>query len=1198
MINHKYIYTSSLAKSLFLIFLMLSILPISIITYISYNNQYDSHLAQTEKIFNSILLMKSNQLLSYFKSIVNDSNMFFYDKFMDKVLKEFNDSNLDINDFINSLKYKEISNDFFDTFSKAKLKKIYNDILLIDSSGNILFTMNKQDDLGKNIYTGKYSKTFFANSCKLSFLENKSCFSDFGFYFPAGTGPVAFISNVIYDKNMDQKGLIVFQISIDYLNSTMLIDEDIGINASAYIIGSDLTTRTNRYKNNNELNEKITTYMSELWLKFYNNLDKKKLLHEISDIQKFSKKIHDYNDYSLCIYQGPDKKEVIGIYKSINILGVLWAVIVETDKKSIFQPINKLNKIIISIFIITILLFIIISIIMFKTTIIPINRLSYGAKKISKGDINYDIEISGRGEIRALAVSFNEMLNNLRKTLKEIEVQNLLKTGIAELNQRIQGINDLTKLGDNIISYIADFLNCQIGALYLADEDQNLKMIASYAYIIRKNVSNKLAFGQGLVGQAALEMKPIVISNCPDDYIQISSALGQAKPHNIIAYPIVLDQKLTGVIELGSFNTFDKFHFSYLEQIAISIGIAFNNVDSRLKTSQMLKKTEEQTQNLKAREEELIIRNQELEYQSKNIKESEIKLQEKQELLSQINEELESQKNITQKRIADLEKEKIQIDEKVKQLLSENKTLSLHLNYISNLFKTKLKSIINLTEKLPAKKDYIFNENDLKVCDDIKISFNEILNNIEDSSISSLDGFEQLIHQINKTDNKLIESETKEDTEKKDYNENNKKQIKIKKDNNIKDVNSKTHIEEDDRDSILENDRTILIIEDDTTFAKMLKKISKEHNFKCLIALNGNDGLKLAKQYKPDAIILDISLPDINGWLVLSCLKDDSETRHIPVHFISAYDKDKLSQAMKMGAVDYLIKPVSIENLKHVYENLHKMLSKSFKDLLIIVDDDEKLKKISSILGDNDIKQTIANEAQKLFDELLKEDYDCIIFDYDNEIISIVDFFDKIQSDNRLKKLPIIVFTQKQLSKNEQELIAKYSLQSPVKQADSYERLLAETTLFLHRIESDLPEEKRELIQSIYKNKRNLQNKKILIVDDDMRNVYSLKKTLSEHGIKILIGKNGKHGIDVLQKNHDVNLILMDIMMPEMNGYDAMTSIRNIENFKNIPIIALTAKNMNGEREKCIKSGASDYLAKPIDIDRLFSLLKVWLYNT
>ncbi len=399
----------------------------------------------------------------------------------------------------------------------------------------------------------------------------------------------------------------------------------------------------------------------------------------------------------------------------------------------------------------------------------------------------------------------------------------------------------------------------------------------------------------------------------------------------------------------------------------------------------------------------------------------------------------------------------------------------------------------------------------------------------------------------------------------------------------------------DDRYNIQENDKVILIMEDDKDFSQALLDFVRDRNYKGIVAAQGNTGLSYARHYKPDAILLDMKLPVMEGTEVLKHLKKDPDLRHVPVQIISGYDRRK--EGLDLGAFDFIRKPVSKDDLTNAFDKIEDFVSKKLKKLLIVEDNDMQNKAIRELIGNGDVKSTSAYSGQEAYEMMTKEDYDCVIVDLGLPDMSGFDLLEKIKTDSRLSKVPIIVYTGKDLSKEENARLMKYANTVVLKTANSHERLLDETMLFLHRVESKLPKEKQNIIRKLHKTDEVLRNKKVLVVDDDIRNIYSLTNVLEEEGMNCLTAENGIAAIKMLKENPGIELVLMDVMMPEMDGYEATKEIRGISKFSKLPVIALTAKAMKGDREKCLASGMSDYIAKPVNIDQLLSLMRVWLYR-
>ena len=329
--------------------------------------------------------------------------------------------------------------------------------------------------------------------------------------------------------------------------------------------------------------------------------------------------------------------------------------------------------------------------------------------------------------------------------------------------------------------------------------------------------------------------------------------------------------------------------------------------------------------------------------------------------------------------------------------------------------------------------------------------------------------------------------------------------------------------------------------------------------------------------------------------MVMERLKDHLATRHIPVHFISV--SDGAFDAMKRGAIGFLTKPVSMGQIDQAFGRIETMIDKRVKNLLVVEDDERQRQSLIELLDAADVEITAAPSAEKAYELLATGAFDCVVLDLKLPEMSGLELLEKIRSNDSISHLPIVVYTGKELSREEQLNLDRYAESIIVKGAKSPERLLDETALFLHRVEAQLPEDKRQMIQLLHDKEAIFRERTVLLVDDDMRNIFALSHILQEKGLKVLTGKDGREGLVQLEQDPDIDLVLMDIMMPEMDGYEAMQEIRKQSRFRSLPIVALTAKAMQGDRAKCIEAGASDYLSKPVDTDQLLSMLRVWLYQ-
>ncbi|HEX6836397.1 MAG TPA: HAMP domain-containing protein, partial [Polyangia bacterium] len=401
----------------------------------------------------------------------------------------------------------------------------------------------------------------------------------------------------------------------------------------------------------------------------------------------------------------------------------------------------------------------------------------------------------------------------------------------------------------------------------------------------------------------------------------------------------------------------------------------------------------------------------------------------------------------------------------------------------------------------------------------------------------------------------------------------------------------------DDRTSIEAGDRTLLIVEDDAQFARVMLDLARSKGFKGIVALRGDLALALAREYKPDAITLDIRLPVVDGWTVLDRLKHDSRTRHIPVHLISSVDEDQKQRALRQGALAFLRKPIDKEGVESALDEIKGFVERRVKNLLIVEDDDVQRGAIVELIGNGDVDSTAVASGADALTELKQKHYDCMVLDLGLPDMRGIELIETIRGDESLKDIPIIVYTGRDLTEQEEMELKGFTDSIIIKSVKSMEHLLDETALFLHRVESNLPENKRRMLTQIHQADPVFTGKKVLIVDDDARNIFALTSVLERHKMEVYYAENGIKGIEVLKRTPEISCLLMDVMMPEMDGYETTREIRKMPEFASVPIIALTAKAMKGDREKCIEAGASDYITKPVDTEQLMSLLRVWLYG-
>jgi CheY-like chemotaxis protein len=398
---------------------------------------------------------------------------------------------------------------------------------------------------------------------------------------------------------------------------------------------------------------------------------------------------------------------------------------------------------------------------------------------------------------------------------------------------------------------------------------------------------------------------------------------------------------------------------------------------------------------------------------------------------------------------------------------------------------------------------------------------------------------------------------------------------------------------QDDRGRVEPGGRALLVIEDDAAFARVLYDLAHELDFLAMVATTADDGLALARQTVPSAIVLDIGLPDRSGLAVLDALKRDPRTRHIPVHVVSASDYTRT--ALEMGAAGYALKPIERAQLIDAIKHLEAKFTQKLRRVLIVEDDPLLRESTARLLSGDDVETITAGTTAEALDHLRATTFDCMVLDLALPDRSGVELLDEMARGEQYSFPPVIVYTGRSLTTEQVHELERFSRSIIIKGARSPERLLDEVTLFLHQVEAELPPERQRMLRDARDREAVFEGRRILVVEDDVRNVFALSSVLEPKGAKVEIARNGREAIDHLRAQPGVDLVLMDIMMPEMDGLEATRRLRADPEFGKLPIIALTAKAMIDDREKCLEAGANDYIAKPLDIDKLLSLARVWI---
>jgi CheY-like chemotaxis protein len=397
----------------------------------------------------------------------------------------------------------------------------------------------------------------------------------------------------------------------------------------------------------------------------------------------------------------------------------------------------------------------------------------------------------------------------------------------------------------------------------------------------------------------------------------------------------------------------------------------------------------------------------------------------------------------------------------------------------------------------------------------------------------------------------------------------------------------------DDREALQPEDAILLVVEDDPHYARILIDLARAQGFKVLLARTGADALTLARKHRPTAVSLDVFLPDMLGWTVLNQLKRNPETRHIPVQILTI--EDERQYGLERGAFSFITKSVTTDGLEEALERLKNFTATHVRRLLVIEDDPAEQLSVRELLSHTDVEITLVGTGTEALAAMREGSFDCVVLDLRLPDMSGFELLAEVQADDKLCRTPIVVFTGRELSDQEEIELRKNAKSIVLKGVRSPERLLDETALFLHRVIADLPPAKQKMIETLHESDEPLSGRKVL-VDDDIRNIFALNSLLERHNMEVITATNGQEAINLVESTGDLSLVLMDVMMPEMDGYETMRRIRSNHKFRLLPIIALTAKAMKGDREKCLEAGASDYVAKPVNTDQLLSLVRMWLH--
>jgi signal transduction histidine kinase/CheY-like chemotaxis protein/HAMP domain-containing protein len=950
------------------------------------------------------------------------------------------------------------------------------------------------------------------------------------------------------------------------------------------------------------------------------------------------------------------------------------------------------------------------------------------ATAVTKGDLTRSIQVETRGEVAELKDNINTMISNLRETTESNREQDWLKTNIAKFTGMLQGQRELNTVGRMLLTELAPLVNAQQGTIYhlnAADDSQQLRLLSSYAHG-GMAAPMTIGLGEGLAGQCAVEKTRILLTGVDNEFIRVSSSLGEARRISIVVLPVLFEGQTKAVIELATLREFTPGSLAFLDLLTQSIGAVFNTIEATMRTEGLLTQSQQLTVELQSRQKELQQTNEELGTKAR--------------LLAQQNAEVE-RKN------SEVEQARHALEEKAEELALTSKYKSEFLANMSHELRTPLNSILILSQQLAENAPGTLNTKQVEFSRNINSSGSDLLHLINDildlSKIESgtvtveveaiafadlhggidrnfrhvaeaknlpfnvqfsdnlprsMDSDPKRLQQILKNllsnavkftahghvnvrvglarsgwspDHPVLSKSAQvvafavEDTgigiapdkqrlifeafQQADAGTSRKyggtglglaisRELAMLLGGEIKltsvfgqgstftlflpvhyagseakvvqktsDATHQKSIEmsilpmardehiEDDRNDIEAGDAVFLVIEDDPHYARILQGLARDKGFKVIVAQKGLVGLSLARQFTPTAISLDIFLPDTLGWTVLNQLKLDATTRHIPVQIVSL--EEERQHGLSHGAFSYLIKSPTTDSLESAIDRIKEFSVPRTRRLLVVEDSDIERMAIVALLGHDDIQIETASTAHGALELLRTQPFDCVVLDLRLPDMPGFELLETIRGAPSLSELPVVVYTGKDLSADEQVHLKTMAKSIVLKDVRSPERLLDETALFLHRVVTKLPAEKQAMLERLHDSTEVLTSRKVLIVDDDARNIFALTSLLENQHMDVVSTTNGRSAIEIIKSTPEISLVLMDIMMPEMDGYATMREIRTIPEFRTLPILALTAKAMKGDREKCLDAGASDYISKPVNTDQLLSLMRVWLFR-
>ncbi len=1436
------LFSPGLGRTLLFRFVIISVLPMIFIAWVSIQNSMQSITQdQTDKL-TAVAQAKLNHLSSYFDSTITNirlqaelDNTVNFLQAMKQALQsaQTKKSNKSLKEVTNGYQWAALEEEYGSDFSQFLTTYDYIDILLLDTDGNVLYSIRRDSDFGTNVFSTGFNGQFFSDTARKALSTGIPVYSDMQHYAPYDNQVASFLMQAVVDEYGDKLGVLAIHLSTIPIQNIMQQSTGLGNSGETFLVGNDLLMRSNsRFSQTSDLLlTKVENKTSLLWqqqlkaAEDQKNNTKDKTQLAMPSLQKIE------------LYRGYHGEMVYGVQLNVEFSGVPMLLKAELTEAEALLPMQALLFRVFWVVIISLIIVLIFSIFSARAITKPITKLTIWARRLADGHLvkenvdlpnneigelnnsfselvdsfqevtaimealsvgdltksiyprskddvlvqtlnqlnsamqgvvdqaeyiangNYDVMVAPRSERDTLGTSLELMTTNLRTARQESLRQNWLKTSQAEIAEILSGDNEVTTLANELSNYFSSSFNAHVAVLYTIDTDSSdstLNFTGGFAFGSEQQFTRSLKFGETLVGQCAANQRILILENSPDDYLKISSALGETSAKHVVVAPFITNKLVKGVIEIGGLKEFNPDYIELLRLSSDAIAVAFDFCWTQNKARKLLLKTQQQQTDLADSNDTLL-------EQTQQLKKSEIELKEQSTTLSEINKELLSRGEVLERQKTYLEKAKKETDEKAIALEEASKYKSEFLANMSHELRTPLNSLLILAGILAKNEDGNLTLDDVESAEviqesgkhllelineildlskvesgqmtliddeinitslakglnsrfshmaqakslDFKVSIDkdlpdffisdeikliQVINNLtsnaikfteagtveiainkqldsnilpgvseviaftvidsgmgieEDKHRAIFEAFQQADGSTSRTHGGTglglsialsfahllggdirVESEVGKGSRFSLYLPLNKSSKDVKSSStsnhvypNIesnKNLHLPSHSLVDDRAVLMHDKKLLLIVEDDPSFAKIVFNECHKQNCQAIVAVDGETGLQLVNDYKFDGIILDYMLPGIDGGHMLMRIKENPASQHIPVHIVSALDN--LGDLRALGAIDQAVKPISHKKMAHIIQSLGGDMPAAIH-VLIVEDDPAALYALKRLLSPEGVNITGVNDALSALKALESALYDIMILDLGLPDFSGIDLLELIDEKRNVSLPKVVIHTGRDITESEREKLARFTDRIVIKSTHSHERLLDELHNFIAPFanatapsvtelkaipaSSNNPPIETQPIAPVTpipavalipeEGKHEFADKSVLLVDDDMRNTFALAKVLRKYKLNVRIASSGAQSLSALEEFSDIDLVLMDIMMPEMDGYEAIKRIRDQTKFEHLTIIAVTANAMPGDDQLCFKAGANDYISKPVDVEHLTQLLRKYL---